>query len=308
MALRRRLDANQVSAADVVLAEVENEATRQQVDVARQDYANALADLRNQLGLPESASTAEPLGEFVLPRTIPEVDEQGLIQMALQSRPEIQVARAAAAGANAAVNLAHGDRIPTPVVGPLYQGDEAGIQYVGFVLISPIPILNSGKPLQRQREADLRRALVTLQEIEKRTVIQVKAATAKWNGATRLVNRTAGLSESLRAQVKRMEQLFEVNQADLTKLLQSRQRLIQLENAELDALWQATQAQADLLTALGAPSLIAALNEPAPAPAAARSTPAPATPAPGLAIEAAPSPAAGPVPVPNAGGARVTSR
>ena len=44
-----------------------------------------------------------------------------------------------------------------------------------------------------------------------------------------------------------MERLFEANQADLTQLLQARQRLIQLENAELDALWQATQAQADLL-------------------------------------------------------------
>jgi cobalt-zinc-cadmium efflux system outer membrane protein len=47
--------------------------------------------------------------------------------------------------------------------------------------------------------------------------------------------------------------------------LQARQGLIQLENARLDALWQATQAQSDLLLALGVPNLIAALHEPAPA-------------------------------------------
>ena len=47
----------------------------------------------------------------------------------------------------------------------------------------------------------------------------------------------------------------------MTQLLQARQRLIQLENAELDALWQATQAQADLLQAMGAPTLIAVLNQ-----------------------------------------------
>ena len=98
-------------------------------------------------------------------------------------------------------------------------------------------------------------------------MIQVRAAAAKWNSANRLVNQTSGLTTSLRAQVVRMEQLFEANQADLTRLFQSRQRLIQLENASLDALWQATQAHADLLTALGAPNLIAALHEPAPAPA-----------------------------------------
>jgi outer membrane protein, heavy metal efflux system len=61
-----------------------------------------------------------------------------------------------------------------------------------------------------------------------------------------------------------MERLFEANQTDLNRLFQTRQRLIQLENAELDALWQATQAHADLLTALGAPNIIAALHQPAP--------------------------------------------
>lgn len=265
VSLKRRLEANQVAAADVVLAEVENKTTRQQVDVARQDYAVALADLRNQVGLPETAGTAEPLGEFVLPRNIPPLNETELVQLALCSRPEIHAARAQARGALAAVNLARGDRIPTPVVGPQYVMDEAGIQYVGLILVSPLPILNNGRPLVRQREADYRRSLANVQQVEKRTVIQVRAAAAKWNAANRLVNQTAGLSDSLRTQVDRMDRLFEANETDLTKLLQARQRLIQLENARLDALWQATQAQADLLSALGVPNLIAALNGPTPA-------------------------------------------
>ena len=79
---------------------------------------------------------------------------------------------------------------------------------------------------------------------------------AKWNGATELVNDSAGLSEELDKEVNVLERLFEAGQADLTKLMQARQRLIQLENAQLDAVWQATQAQADLLLALGMPSLI----------------------------------------------------
>ena len=266
--LNRRLEANQVSAADVVLAEVENEATRQQVDVARQDYAVALADLRNQIGRPETAAAAEPLGEFVLPRDVPPLDEQGLVALALKSRPEIHAARAGVAGACSAVRLAKADRIPTPVVGPVYERDEQGTQFFGFVYITPIPVLNNGTPLVRQREADYRRALVVLQQTEQRTVTQVRAAVAKWNAANKLASQTVGLTHTLGAQVTRMERLFEANQADLTKLLQARQRLIQLRNAELDALWQATQAQADLLLALGAPGLISALNQPQPAPAA----------------------------------------
>ncbi len=73
----RGLEANQVAPADVALAEVENQATRQQVEVAQQDYANALTDLRNQIGIPETAGTAEPLGEFVLPRNIPDARRAG---------------------------------------------------------------------------------------------------------------------------------------------------------------------------------------------------------------------------------------
>src|SRR5262249_60392144 len=94
--LRRGLEGGRgVAAADVALAEVENQATRQQVEVAMQDYANALTDLRNQMGVPESAGTAEPLGEFILPGNIPEIDDQALIQIALQSRPDLHAARAA---------------------------------------------------------------------------------------------------------------------------------------------------------------------------------------------------------------------
>jgi cobalt-zinc-cadmium efflux system outer membrane protein len=75
--------------------------------------------------------------------------------------------------------------------------------------------------------------------------------------------------------VSNLEQLFEKGQTDLTRLMQARQRLIQLENSRLDALWAATQAQADLLTAIGANSLIAALHEPNPGPNPAGPAPAP---------------------------------
>ena len=54
----------------------------------------------------------------------------------------------------------------------------------------------------------------------------------------------------------KLERLFDQGQTDLAKLIQARQRLIQLKTAEIDATWAATQAQADLLLALGAPGLI----------------------------------------------------
>ncbi len=257
--LQKRMEANQVQAADVALARVESRATRQMVKAARQDYLTALTDLRNQVGIPEQAGAIEPLGEFTLPPYIPPIEEQVMIQEAIQSRPDIHAANAQVNGTYAAVCLAKGDRIPTPVIGPQYAMDEAGVQYIGFVLISPLPVWNSGKPLVIQREAEHRRAIVAFQQAQQRVTAQVRAAVAKWNGATELVNESADLSKDLSNEVASIDRLFEAGQADLTKLMQARQRLIQLENAQLDAVWQATQAQADLLIALGMPSLIHAM-------------------------------------------------
>ena len=258
--LRARLQANQTQPADVALAEVEDEATRQLAEAARQDYTVALADLGNQIGQPDGAGLSEPLGEFALPGYIPEVQEDALVPLALRSRPEIHAAQAAVRGAQAAIRLAKGDRIPTPVVGPTYERDEQGTQFFGFVYITPLPVFNSGAPLVRQREAEARRATVALEQLQRRTVAQVKSAVARWNGANRLVARTSGLTDTLKGQVGGLERLFQEGQADLTKLLQARQRLIQLETARLDAIFAATQAQADLLTALGAPTLIASIQ------------------------------------------------
>ncbi|WP_435011492.1 TolC family protein [Tundrisphaera lichenicola] len=259
--LERRLGANQAQPADVALARVESRAAQQQVEAARQDYVTALTDLRNQIGIPESAAESEPLGEFTLPENIPTVDEQTMVQTALKTRPEIHVAQAAIEGATSAVRLAKGDRIPTTIFGPQYVQSEGGVQYVGFNLAPSLPLLNNGKPLVRQREAEQRRAVVSYQQIQQKVTAQVRSAVAKWNGATVLVNDSAGLIREISDDVASLERLFEANQTDLTRVQQARQRLIQLENSQLDALWAATQAQADLMLALGVPSMIQSLLE-----------------------------------------------
>ncbi len=256
--LERRLAANapQTQPADVALQRVEARATRQQSRAARQDYITALTDLRNQIGIPEAAAETEPLGEFTLPETIPALDEQALVEAALRCRPDLHAAQAQIAATAAGVRLARGDRIPSLILGPEYAQDEAGLQYVGFNLIPILPILNNGKPLLRQREAEQRRATVAYDQARQRAVAQVRAAVAKWNGATGLVTDSSGLTRQLGDEVNALERLFEANQTDISRVTQARQRLIQLENAELDALWAATQAQADLMAALGIPSLI----------------------------------------------------
>lgn len=158
------------------------------------------------------------------------------------------------------------------------EADEsAGSQFVGLVYITPLPILNNGKPLVRQREAEARRACVAVKQAQQRAITQVRAAVAKWNGASDLVNKTGALVGELAGEVAKLDRLFDEGQADLTKQMQARQRLIQLENSRLDSVWAATQAQADLLLALGVPNLISAMLAKAERDAIPGRQPAPAT-------------------------------
>ncbi len=275
--LERRLKTGQGTAADIMLAKVEARATRQQIKAADQAYRTALTDLRNQIGIPETAGTAEPLGEFTLPRYIPPVDADAMIQEALRNRPDIQAAQAQVRGTHSAVGLAKGDRIPTPVIGPQWEMDEAGIQYIGLVYITQLPIWNTGTPLVRQRQAEHGRAMVGADQVRLRAISQVRAAVAKWNGATDLVNDASRLTDELAKEVDTVQRLFDAGQTDLPRLMQARRRLIQLENSRLDAVWAATQAQADLLLALGTPALIHGMLNQA---QQAESQPNPAAPAP----------------------------
>ena len=256
--LRRQAEANQATAADVVLAEVENQATVEQVEAARQDYVNALADLRQQIGIPSIAASAEPIGTFRMPEDRIHGGDEVLVRMAQESRPEVQAAAAATANSRSALSLARADRIPIPSIGPAYERNETGAVFYGVALTSPVPLLNAGNSLVGQREAEYHRDCVAWQQARQLVATQVVATLVKWNQAQQAAQRTQARFEPIRLQTERMERLYGAGQTDLLKLLQVRRRFIEARNVELDTIWQTTQAYADLLSATGGTPLLSA--------------------------------------------------
>jgi cobalt-zinc-cadmium efflux system outer membrane protein len=257
-ALRRQFEANLAPPADLVLAEVENQATAQQLEVARLEYAAALVELRQQINVPQWAASAEPAGDLRAPAEGLPGDEAAMLRLALAGRPEVHEAEAAVANARAALRLARANRIPIPSIGPTYERNETGASFYGVAVTTPVPMFNAGGPMVRQREAELHRECVALEQARQQVTVQVRAVLAKWNQAQRSAAATHQRWAPVRTQSERMTRLYEAGQADLVKLLQFRQRLIEAENAQLDAVWQVTQAYADLLTALGATPLVGA--------------------------------------------------
>ncbi len=260
--LQRQVEATLASPADLVLARVESQTSRQQAATAEHDYVAALSDLRSQLGIPDLAASAEPSGMLTLPDMIGPDGDEALVRMAVTTRPEILAAQAAASGSRTAVCLASADRIPIFSLGPVYEKDETGVTFYGLSASSPVPILNAGNTLVRQREAEYRRDCVALEQLKRQTITQVRATLVTWHNAQEYVQRVLAMTEPIRTETTRMEHLFAAGETDIIKLLQVRQRLLQSEDGRLDALWAATQSYADLLVAVGEIPLIGSVAEP----------------------------------------------
>lgn len=255
-AVRRQTEAGQLAASELVLAEVENQSMKQALDTAEQEYADALAAMRRQIGLPDYAATAVPAGPLKVPEGVATEDEDSLIRLALESHPEINAAKARAAASHAALGLAKVEQIPIPSIGPVYENDESGTSFYGLALSSPIPVLNAGKTLVWQREMQHSRDLVALEQLRVRTVARLKVSITKWHKIKALIASTKANTAAIHAQAEKMDRLYAAGQADLLKLLSVRRRLIEAENARLDMLWQAIMAYADLLEASGGTPLL----------------------------------------------------
>lgn len=259
----RQAEAGQATPTDLVLAEVENQSMGQRLRAAQQDYLDAVTDLRKQIGLPEYAGSAVPVGDLRIPDGALPGDEDDLTRIAVESHPEVNAAQAQAANSQAAVCLARAERIPVSSVGPLYERDEAGTSFYGLAVNTPVPVINSGRRLVWQREQEFNRDLVAAEQIRVRTIARVKASLTKWLQVKDLVTQVDASTAAIQVQTQKMERIYAAGQADLLKLLQVRQRLIEAENARLDIVWQATQAYADLLAATGATPLLGAAPAPA---------------------------------------------
>lgn len=257
--IRNETEAGLLSASDLVLAEVENQSMQQVLNTAEQDYTDALAAMRRQIGMPTYAATAVPAGPLNIPEGIGAEDGDSLTRLALESLPEINAAKARVAASHAAVGLAKVERIPIPSVGPIYENDESGTSFYGFGLSSPIPVLNTGASAVRQRQMEHSRDLVALEQLRVRTATRLKATIAKWHNTKALIASIEASTAAIQTQADKMDRLYTAGQTDLLKLLSVRQRLIEAENARLDMLWQAIMAYADLLEASGGTPLLATM-------------------------------------------------
>lgn len=269
--MERQLSEGSATAADVATTRMDARATRQQARLAEANYQTALLALRRQLNLPASASF-EPMGELAefewspvsgehlsrvpsLSRAVSERDTLDAIVSELASgRPDVLAARSTAAAAEANMNLAKASRVPNLIAGPYYQSDDFGIRYFGFRGQVDIPVANSGKPLVRQRAAELRQQQVAAQQLRTRAEQEVRVAIERYERARQMAAESAAdLGEGMPIELKRLEQQFQAGEIDMVRIFTARTSLLQLRRAYLDALNEVALAAAGVTAATGLP-------------------------------------------------------
>jgi cobalt-zinc-cadmium efflux system outer membrane protein len=262
--VRKLVDAGTLRSADLIVAQTEVATSRDLVAAAGEFLVLARAELYRALGV--AGAPFQIRGRVSLPSLA--FAEDALLDAAVDHRADLHAGQAAVAQAEANVRLAVANRFGNPTLGPAYTYDPTRVNEIGGQLNIPLPVCNTHRGEIMQREAERDRAFLDLRQTEVLVQQDVLAALARLNAAQARVEtyRTQILPE-LRKGIEGMEELFKASApgVDVLRVIDVRRKYLGAQSTYLDALWNVTQARADLVAAVGDPALLG-INLCAPSP------------------------------------------
>ncbi len=235
--------------ADLLLAQADVVEARNALGPARSLLIVAENDLRRALGM---------IGEsFELDGTLekgfPPPSAGLLIQAGLERRPDVHALQFAVHEADARRRLEIANRYGNPSIGPAFEENETSVSFVGMWLIWQLPIINIRRGEISQREAEQARAVQALRQGEILVQQDVFASLGRLVQAEEVINsfRTQVLPVLQRTR-EEFDKLYAAGQpgVDLARVITVRRRLLMAQDAYLDALFELSQAQADLAAAV----------------------------------------------------------
>jgi cobalt-zinc-cadmium efflux system outer membrane protein len=244
------------SQADLVLARTEVDDARAQLSSVRVSEVRARQDLLRLLGVTDRSLTIQGTLD-PLPKP---ADREALRSAALERRADLHARQAAVAEAEARLRLVKADRFGNPNLGPDYEYNETRVNFIGAQLTLPLPVINTHRGEILQREAELTRAGLELRQAEVAVEQDLAAALARLNDAQRWADSYRDeVLPNLQKSVATIEQLFESGDptVDVLRVLSVRRVLLKARDGYLTALYEVSQAQADLAAAVGDAGLAA---------------------------------------------------
>jgi len=279
--MQRRQKAGQANQADVDLARLQSQSSRRQQRLAEASYQTSLIQLQNQLNLDarvpleldnrwihmrwqpldgltygrsESQPTNDSLTTVDTNRKVDlnRFDNDATLRQLVANRPDVVAARAAATMASENIRLANAMRRPNLQMGPMWQRDQGATQFWGVQAQMNIPVVNTGKPLVRQRIAEQRLQQITAAQLENRAVLEARAAIRRYERARRLVEQSRGeVAFSVSEALAPFEDQFNAGQITLLQVFSARAAIAQSRQSFLDLLNELALAAADVTQATG---------------------------------------------------------
>jgi cobalt-zinc-cadmium efflux system outer membrane protein len=248
--VKKLREAGNLTKADPILIETEVADARAQRGPGRAALVAAWHEFRRSLGVTEEIVDVQ--GKQATPAT--HAHAAALVAEALQRRPDRQARAAALSEADAKLRLEVANRYGNPNMGPAYEYDPTRINLIGAQVVVPLPLVNTRRGEILQRQAEREKATRELQQSEVQIRQDVYAAIARLENARAAVKTyETNLLPSLRDGLERIEKLLAAGDKDVTLLsvIDVRRKLLKARDGYLDALWELSQAQADLKAALG---------------------------------------------------------
>lgn len=248
----RRFEAGLSTASEVALARMGSRSARQQLELTKLHQDAAFAELQKQLGAGRNA-LLEPTGSLTsFEWSRPRASE--VVSGIVDSRPDVKANEARRNAAEARVDLASSERVPNVTLGPVYERDESGTNFLGFKLELPIPVLSTGRPLVRQRQAELEESSEALKQARWKAQSEIESASALYAKAFALADRFRGdLWADLERDIERVQSQFEAGVASLLEAHAARETMAEARLHRLDAAHELALAAADLAEASGVP-------------------------------------------------------
>lgn len=260
--VKKLADLGRLRPADLIVAQTELDAASAQLGQGRTAIAFARADLRRQFGTLDDSFTVK--GELDLP--LPTTAFEPLAEAALEKRPDLQSRKLAVAEAKARLDLQIADRYGNPNFGPLFDYNETKNGFYGVQIGGPIPVFNQKRGEIFQARATYAQAIATVRQFEVQSAQDVQAALLRLAAAQKWADRYSGeVLPNLQRAVKDMNRLLEQNEpgVDVLKVIGVQRNYLTAFSAYLDALYEVSQARADLAAAVGDPALAVGLYAPA---------------------------------------------
>jgi cobalt-zinc-cadmium efflux system outer membrane protein len=233
---------------DLVVAQSEVSSTQALLGPSRSTLQRAEQEFRLALGIAAGPLPVQGNLEVLAPVAPPDV----VMAAALECRADLRARQLAVAEAEARLRLTVADRYGNPSLGPSYEYNETRVNFIGAEFSLPLPLLNTHRGDIQQRKAEQARALLDLQSTEVAVRQEVLGALERLRNAYGWVNiyRTQTLPTQ-DALVNQMQDLFAQGGVDVLKVIDLRRKQLQARGGYLDALYEVSQAQADLAAAVG---------------------------------------------------------